>query len=141
MDATRHKADSYFKYKLYFELLHGKMEEHKILPHNSYNMDEKGFMIGVIGNSKRVFTRDQWERKEVTAALQDGSREWITTIAAICADGTSLPPGLIYESANCTIQSSWVADIKAGVHDVFVASTPSGWTNNDVGLAWLEQVF
>jgi hypothetical protein len=34
-----------------------------------------------------------------------------------------------------------VADIKPGIHDVFVASTPSGWTNNDVGLAWLEQVF
>jgi hypothetical protein len=141
MDATRHAADSYIKYKLYFNLLHGKMEEHKILPCNSYNMDEKGFMIGVIGRSKRVFTRSQWERKEVTVALQDGSRKWITTIAAICADGSSLPPGLIYESANCTIQSSWVADIKPGIHDVFVASTPSGWTNNDVGLAWLEQVF
>jgi hypothetical protein len=106
MDATRHKADSYYKYKLYFELLHGKMEEHKILPHNSYNMDEKGFIIGVIGNSKRVFTRAQWELKQVTAALQDGSRKWITTIAAICADGTALPPGLIYESANCTLQST-----------------------------------
>jgi hypothetical protein len=141
MDATRHTADSYIKYKLYFDLLHGKMEEHKILPYNSYNMDEKGFMIGQIGRSKRTFTRSQWERREVTAALQDGSQNWITTIAAICADGTALPPGLIYESANCTLQSAWVADIKPGVHDVFVASTPSGWTNNDVGLAWLEQVF
>ena len=64
MDSTRHKADSYFKYKFYFELVHGKMDEHKIQPHNSYNMDEKGFMIGVIGNSKRVFTRAQWERKQ-----------------------------------------------------------------------------
>jgi hypothetical protein len=141
MDATRHTADSYIKYKLYFDLLHGKMEEHEILPENSYNMDEKGFMIGVIGRSKRTFTRAQWEKREVTAALQDGSRTWITTVAAVCADGTALPPGLIYESANCTLQSSWVADIKPGVHDVFVASTPSGWTNNDVGLAWLEQVF
>lgn len=114
MDFTRHKADSYFKYKLYFELLHGKMDEHEIQPHNSYNMDENGFMIGVIGNSKRVFTRAQWERKQVTAALQDGSRKWITTIAAICADGTALPPGLLYESANCTIRSSWVADIEVG---------------------------
>jgi len=103
MDATRHKADSYFKYKQYFELLHGKMEEHEVLPHNSYNMDEKGFMIGVIGNSKRVFTRSQWERKEVTAALQDGSRKWITTVACVCADGTALPLGLIYKSANSTI--------------------------------------
>jgi hypothetical protein len=73
MDATRHKADSYFRYKLYFELLHGKMEEHQILPYNFYNMGEKGFMIGVIGNLKWVFTRAQWERQQVTAALQDGS--------------------------------------------------------------------
>jgi hypothetical protein len=26
------------------------MEEYKILPYNSYNIDEKGFIIGVIGN-------------------------------------------------------------------------------------------
>jgi hypothetical protein len=73
MDATHHKANSYFKYKLCFKLLHGKMGEHQILPYISYNMDKKGFMIGVIGNSKWVFTRAQWERKQVTAALQDGS--------------------------------------------------------------------
>jgi hypothetical protein len=139
MDTTRHAADSYIKYKLYFDLLHGKMEEHEIEPKNSYNMDKKGFMIGVIGCSKRTFTRTQWERKEVTAALQDGSQKWITTIAAVCADGTALPPGLIYESKNSMLQLSWVADIEAGVHNVFVASSPSGWTNNVVGLAWLEQ--
>ena len=32
-------------------------------------------------------------------------------------------------------------DIQAGEHLVHVASSPSGWTNNDIGLAWLEQVF
>jgi hypothetical protein len=69
MDATRHTADLYIMYKLYFDLLHSKMEEHEILPKNSYNMDEKGFMIGVIGRSKRTFTRAQWEKREVTAAL------------------------------------------------------------------------
>jgi hypothetical protein len=31
--------------------------------------------------------------------------------------------------------------MKPGIHNVFVALTPSGWMNNDVGLAWLEQVF
>jgi hypothetical protein len=34
----------------------------------------------------------------VTAALQDGSREWITLLAAIFADGEVLPPGIIYAS-------------------------------------------
>jgi hypothetical protein len=141
MDATRYTADSYIKYKSYFDLLHGKMEEHETLPENSYNKDKKGFMIGVIRRSKRTFTRARQEMHELTAALQDGLRTWITTVTAVCADGTALLPGLIYKSANCTLQLSWVADIKPGVHDVFVASTPSGWTNNNVGLAWLEQVF
>lgn len=141
MDAVRHAADSYHKYDLYFEHIYSKIKEYDIRPENSYNMDEKGFLIGVIGRAKRLFSRRQWEKKEVTAALQDGNREWITVLAAVCGDGTTLPPGLIYASKNSTLQSSWVADIEAGKHDVFVTSTPSGWTNNDTGLAWLEQVF
>lgn len=141
MDANRHKADSKEKYEAYFKLLHGKIAEYGIEPRHTYNMDEKGFMLGVLGRSKRVFSRRSYEKKEVTAALQDGSRNWITVIAAICADGEALPPGLIYSSANSSIRSAWVSSIEAGQHDVFVASSPSGWTNNDIGLAWLEQVF
>jgi hypothetical protein len=62
-------------------------------------------------------------------------------LAAICATGEALPPSLIFSSASSTLQSSWVDDIEVGKHDVSVTSTPSGWTNQDVGLAWLEQVF
>jgi AraC-like DNA-binding protein len=104
MDVLRHNADSHLKYKLYFELLHRKMKEYNIQEQNTYNMDEKGFMIGVTGRSKRVFSKRQWERKEVRNTLQDGSREWITLLAAVCADGEALPPGLIYQSAACTLQ-------------------------------------
>jgi hypothetical protein len=56
----------------YFKLLHAKMREYNILPRNFYNMDEKGFMAGVTGRSERVFTKAQWERKEVRDTLQDG---------------------------------------------------------------------
>ena len=62
-------------------------------------------------------------------------------LATVCGDGTTLPPGLIYASKNSALLSSWVADIEAGKHDIFVTSTPSGWTNYDISLAWLEQVF
>lgn len=141
MDCQRHQADSLLKYNLYFDLLHSKMIEYDVQPHNIVNMDEKGFLIGVLSRSKRVFSRELWEKKEVTAALQDGSREWITLLAAICADGEVLPPGIIYASQNSTLRDTWVAGIKAGKHDVFVGSTLSGWSNNEVGLAWLEQVY
>lgn len=56
-------------------------------------------------------------------------------------DGLALPPSLLYKSANNTIQSRWLEEIKPGVHSVLVSSSPSGWTNNEIGLAWLKQVF
>ena len=141
MDSNRHNAESQCKYQLYFEVLQQKITQYDIAPENTYNMDEKGFAIGVLGRTKRVFSRRQYEKKEVRQARQDGSREWVSLLAAICADGTALPPGIIFASKNSTIQSRWVADIEAGKHAIHVASSPSGWTNNDIGLAWLEQVF
>ena len=141
MDRVRHQADSGAKYSLYFDLLHHKMEEYEIEDRLVYNMDEKGFMIGVTGRSKRVFDKGLYGQKGVTAAVQDGNREWVTVIACVCSDGQALPPSLIFESANNTIQSSWVASIQEEKHSVFVSSSPSGWTNNDIGLAWLKEVF
>jgi hypothetical protein len=141
MDRTRHKSDSLLNYELYFDLLHSKIEKYDVKPHNIVNMDEKGFIMGKLNCSERVFSRQMWEAKEVTATLQDGSREWITLLAAIRADGEMLPPGLIYASASSTLRNTWVADIEARKHDVFFSSSPSGWSNNDVELAWLEQVF
>ena len=126
MDSNRHQADSGSKYSLYFNLLGDKIKEYDIEPRHTYNMDEKGFLIGVIGRSKRVFSRRMWEKKEVRASLQDGSREWITLLACVCADGSALPPSLIYQSTNKDIQSSWVEDITAGKHGVHVSSSLLG---------------
>jgi hypothetical protein len=65
MDQTRHLADSESKYRLYFELLHQKITQYHLEAQDIYNMDEKGFLIGLIGRSKRIFSRRQWEKKEV----------------------------------------------------------------------------
>jgi AraC-like DNA-binding protein len=135
MDANRHNADSYAKYELYFNLLQRKIAEYKVDAEHTYNMDEKGFMIGVTTRTKHVFSRRMWEKGEVKASLQDGNRAWVTVLACVCGDRSALPPGLIYESANSTIQSSWVEEIKSGEHSVLVSSSPSGWTNNEVALA------
>jgi hypothetical protein len=99
MDINRHQADSGAKYSLYFNLLGDKITHYGIEPHHTYNMNEKGFLIGITGRSKRIFNRRMWERREVRAAIQDGSREWITVLACVCAGGSHLPPSLIYQSA------------------------------------------
>jgi hypothetical protein len=81
---------------MYFDLLHWKMQQYNIEAKNVYNMNEKGFLIGTTVGSKRVFSKAIWQRGQVRVALQDGSREWITTLACICADGSFLPPAIIF---------------------------------------------
>ena len=91
MESVRHQADSGEKYKQYFDLLHRKMAEHKVLPENTYNMDEKGFIIGVISRAKRCFDRVLYKKKQNKQSQHDGNREWVTVLATICGDGSTLP--------------------------------------------------
>jgi hypothetical protein len=141
IDNSRHKADSGRKYSLYFNLLHEKIEQYHVEPRHIYNMDEKGFLLGVLGRSKRIFDRPLYEEGRRRSTIQDGSREWITLLACICADGSHLEPALIYQSASGSIQDAWVQALDHETHQVRVSSSPSGWTNNEIGLAWLKQVF
>jgi hypothetical protein len=103
-------------------------------------MDEKGFFIGVTTKTKRVFTKRVWASKERTAAIQDGNKEWVTLLACVCASGESLPPSLIYQGTS-GLQSSWVDDVEAEENPVFLSNSPTGWKKNELGLAWLQQVF
>jgi hypothetical protein len=69
-------------------------------------MDEKGFMIRRTGRSKRVFSKALWESKQVTDSLQDGNREWVSVLACIGADGTALPPSIIFEGLHGNIRDT-----------------------------------
>ena len=141
IDASRKRADSAFKYSLYFELLYRKMEQYGIEPRHMYNMDEKGFLIGVLLKMKRIFSRRRYEEGGIRQTIQDGNREWITTIACICADGTALQPTLIYQAVSGNIQDTWLQDFNPDEHKVYFTASPSGWINNKIGIAWLKQVF
>lgn len=141
LDHNRARADSAFKYALYFELLKQKIDQHKVEPRHTYNMDEKGFLLGVLSKPKRVFSRPRYEEGSIKQVVQDGNREWITTIAAICADGTALSPSLIYQATTGLIQDSWLQNFDPSKHYCFFASSPSGWTNDILGLEWLTKVF
>lgn len=104
-------------------------------------MDEKGFLISVLTRIKRMFSRRLYEEGKLRSHIQDGNREWITLLACICADGSYLEPALIYQSASGSIQDSWLQAFDPGDHRAYFTSSPTGWTNNDIGLAWLKQVF
>ncbi|KAI9046208.1 transposase [Aspergillus affinis] len=141
IDSSRKRADYAYKYALYFELMARKIEEYSIRPEDMYNMDEKGFLIGVLSKGKRIFSRQKYEQGGLNQCLQDSNREWITTIGCIYADGTALSPGLIYQATSENIQDTWLQDFDPGEHPCFFTSSPSGWTNDDLGYAWLISIF
>jgi hypothetical protein len=82
------------------------MERFHILSKNTYNFDEKGFLIGLVRKCKRIVAAAQLLIKQLMGASQDGNRENITLMATICADGSRIPPGLIYQSEASLIQDT-----------------------------------
>lgn len=141
IDLARHRADSGSNYEAYFAIVGRKIEEYKISADNIYNMDEKGFLIGKLQKTRRIIARELYERGSLAGAGQDGSREWITVVATICADGTRLSPALIYEAISGNLQDTWLNDFEPDEHNCHFASSPNGWTSDELGYSWLTGLF
>ena len=141
IDLARHRADSRSNYEAYFALVGQETEEYKISADNIYNMDEKGFLIGKLQKTRRIIARELYERGSLAGAGQDGSREWITVVATTCADGTRLSPALIYKAISCNLQDTWLNDFEPDKHDCHFASSPNGWTSDELGYSWPTGLF
>jgi hypothetical protein len=57
LDLERQQADSVTSFERYFPIIGDKIEEYGILPENTYNMDEKGFLLGRIIKARRIFQK------------------------------------------------------------------------------------
>jgi hypothetical protein len=75
MESTRHAADNYERYRLYFNLLTKKVKEFDILPKNTYNIDKKGFIIRVIRKTKRVFNKVLYKEHQYKQPSHNANRE------------------------------------------------------------------
>lgn len=103
-------------------------------------MDEKGFPIGVTKKARRVVNISLFQQGKLKGAGQDGNRSWITFIASICCDGTYLPAGIIFKGAG-GLQDQWVVDFNTDKEVAYFASSPSGYTNEDLTFQWLTTTF
>ncbi|OAK94627.1 hypothetical protein IQ06DRAFT_353064 [Phaeosphaeriaceae sp. SRC1lsM3a] len=75
MDRSRHIADHRLKYKQYYDELYHKISHYNVEQRLTWNMDEKGFMISVIGRMKRVFSKSTYVSQKQKTFTQDGNRE------------------------------------------------------------------
>jgi hypothetical protein len=62
-------------------------------------------------------------------------------MAIICADGSRIPPRLIYQSEAGLIQDIWLNNFDENGKIAYFAITQKRWTNENVGLYWLEHIF
>jgi hypothetical protein len=100
---------------------------------NVYNMDESGFSIGKIEATCVIINA----KIRAKYQAQPGRQEWVSVVECICADGTTIPPLVIFHGEN--LSSSW---IPANIHGNWKFSCNSrGWTSNIHGLEWLQHCF
>ena len=117
----------------WFQLYQELCLEHSIKIENQYNIDEKGFMAGVTGKVKVMISK--YEKKENVS--QPGNREWVTLIECISQSGRVLPPYIIFKAKR--FQTSWLEALEG--QKGYISVSDNGWTNNEIGLAWLEKCF
>ncbi|KAF4306716.1 hypothetical protein GTA08_BOTSDO06117 [Botryosphaeria dothidea] len=116
----------------WFKLVSSIKEKYGIQDEDSYNFNEIGFMIGVILAQSVVTGSDRRGRPKV---VQPGNREWVTVIQGINAAGWAIPPFIIFAGKHHL--STWYKgnDIP---RDWAIGLRDNGWTNNELGVAWLK---
>lgn len=123
------------KVREWFDLVRNMIRKYGVPPSDVWNFDESGFAMGVLGSSLVVTGVENTTKQ---ASIQAGNREWVTTIDAISAEGESIPPMFIFKGK--VHQSTWY-NPEWFEPDWTVGLSETGWTNDDLGLAWLKNVF
>ena len=95
-------------------------------------MDETGFEIGTERCSRVIIKKEALKTRYVA---HPGRQEWVSAVECVCADGTKIPPLLIFkgEKINSNVLSDKVPS------DWQFAWSSSGWTSNIHGLEWLQR--
>ncbi|QVM08619.1 hypothetical protein D8B26_008417 [Coccidioides posadasii str. Silveira] len=116
-----------------------KISQYNITLENTYNFDEKGFLLGSCHALKCLVSIKALQAGK-SVATQDGSWEFLSLLCSVSADGIALPPALIYQGESRDLQDMWLDDFDRSEYAYFAASV-NGWSNDEYGLEWLQRVF
>src|SRR5450432_3930159 len=133
-DYQRAKCEDPAIIREWFHLVRNTIAKYGILDEDIYNFDETGFQMGVITTAKVITGA---ERSNRPVSIQPGNREWVTAIDCISSSGWSLPPVIIFEGK--VHQSTWYTE--ALPLDWTIGVSENGWTDDKLGLVWLQNVF
>ena len=72
---------------------------------------------------------------------QDGNCDFVSLLAVVGADGTALPPLVIYSSQSEDLQDAWIEGFDPENHSAYFTASDNGWSDDDYALSWLDKVF
>lgn len=134
-DKQRQFATTYSGFKSFFDRYNEARAEYDIRPENTYNIDEKGVLLGMAAASKVIrFTGN----KLGEGTGHDGNRELVTILDCTAACGRSIPPLIIFKGA--ALYVGWMNGVEASTA-AFFAHSSSGYTNDELTYLWLIKVF
>lgn len=121
----------------WFNLVRNVIAKYGVVDDDVWNFDETGFQMGVISTARVVTGSERRGRPVVT---QPGNRTWTTVIETIAADGRALDPLIIF--AGKVHQEHWFQELQNDEYTNWkLAVSETGWTNDEIGLWWLQEVF
>jgi len=139
IEHDRLRFNCYESIEGWFRFFKGVLERYNLSIMDIYNMDEKGFAQGLLG-TLRVVCDKRLKGTDKPLHKHCGTREWVSVIECICADGTAISPHLIF--AGKEHPTAWLdCLIDCGLRGASTSATDTGWTNNEIGLLWLQESF
>ena len=96
IDAARVKDIMPERFQQWFSDREKVVAEYNIKPENKYNMDESGFAIGEKEASRCIINAQIHQKYQA----KPGRQEWVSVVECVCADGTIVPPLVIFKAEN-----------------------------------------
>ena len=116
----------------WFKLIKDIIQKYAIQQEDTYNMDEKGFGMGLTGKEKVFCSKDNLEPK----MKEPTNTKWVSLLECISANGGILPLYIIFKTM--IMMESWLKELKK---EDKIGISDKRWTNNYLGLEWFKQVF
>jgi hypothetical protein len=100
LEKCRAKALNPAAVKGFYDTLEAVIEEFSIKSEHTWNMDEKGIQLGIGAKISAIIDRDQ----STVYSVEDGNRELVTVIEAVCANGTALIPSVVFQGVRRNLE-------------------------------------
>ena len=133
MEAPRIEAATPYEIGQFFDLFKEVRDGYRVLPKNTWNMDETGLGTGVCGNSY-VLTKSTKSKAHIKSPE---TREWVSMIEGGSATGARITTTVIFKGKD--IQTTWFN--KEKLQKTYFTTSTNGWTSNRIAFNWLKHVF